>query len=235
MSGHARTIGPLKWTFQEAVDDPMNAALKGVWQGQAEIGLGTLNAIYDNTATTGLQAVLASPAKRTVLVAVGMEAAPVAFVPAFCGQFNQADYPVMMGESPVTATIAFSDTNVTASNTSYASPWGVLLHPLGAETGASTATGDDGGAQTTTGGFMCYHVTAGNGTATLKVQDASTNADGSFADLLTSGSIDCSSVKHGIVTLATTATVKRYTRFQIALGTATSVTFVLAFCRNYYN
>ena len=76
-----------------------------------------------------------------------------------------------------------------------------------------------------------YQVFSGDGTASIKVQDASTNSDVSFADLLSSGSVNFSTPKSGIVALAKTATVKRYVRWQIALGTATTVTFALAFVR----
>lgn len=234
LSGYARTIGPLAWTFEEAVDDPMNASIKGAWPGMGTVGVGTLNAMFDNTATSGIHAVLGGAGvKRTVLVALGMEAAPASLTsPCFGGQFLQTDYIATPADSPVALTINFANTAQTASNMTYCSPWGILLHALAAETGASTATGHDGGASTAKGGFMVYQVTAGNGTATLKVQDAATNTNPSFADLLTTGSISCAAGTSGIVALSNTATVRQYTRFQIALGTATSVTFALGFFRN---
>jgi hypothetical protein len=46
--------------------------------------------------------------------------------------------------------------------------------------------------------------------------------------------IDCATPKFGIIELAKTATVGRYLRWQIALGTASSVTFALAFMRAYH-
>ena len=234
LSGYARTVGPLTWTFEEAVDDAMNASVKGAWPGMGTVGAGTLNALFDNTATSGIHAVLGSGGvKRTVLVACGMEAAPASLTsPCFGGQFLQTDYIAAPSDSPVALTINFANTAQTASNMTYCSPWGILLHALGAETGASTATGHDGGAATAKGGFMVYQVTAGNGTATIKVQDAATNSNGSFSDLLSSGSISCAAGVSGIVPLANTATVRQYTRFQIALGTATTVTFALGFFRN---
>ncbi len=77
-------------------------------------------------------------------------------------------------------------------------------------------------------------VLAGNGTATIKTQHAALNLDGSFADLggCTTGVVDCSSPFAGIYnTTAVTTTVNQYLRWQIVLGTATSVTFALAFVR----
>lgn len=246
LSGHSRSFGPLKWAYDEAVDDPINASLKGVWNGTANVGMGALNGIFDNTATTGLHALLGSAGvKRTVLIAMGMEAAPVAYVPAFCGQFVQADYPVMAGESPVTATIGFDNFAGNATSLLYAIPWGLLMHPLGAETAVNSSTGHDyGAASTAFGGYMCYQVTtsagAGDITATLKIQDSDTNVNGDFDDLLSTGVINTGSggaavPTSGIVALAPTATVRQYTRWQIVLGTATSVTFALAFVRNYHN
>ena len=48
---------------------------------------------------------------------------------------------------------------------------------------------------------------------------------------LTSGSINCAVTQHGLVAIATTATLRRYVRWQVALGSATSVTFFLAVVR----
>jgi len=112
-------------------------------------------------------------------------------------------------------------------------PFGVLLRPKTATVAVNTAVGvDDELAATAAGGFMCYQVTAGNGTATLKVQDAAVNTDGSFADItgVTSGSINCAVVQHGIIA-STTLTVRRYLRWQIVFGAATTVTLALAFTR----
>jgi hypothetical protein len=233
LSGYSRSFGPLACTFDEGVDDAVTLTVKQTLIGNATVGMGTLNGIFDNTATSGIHAVLSSAGvSRTVLIAGGIQAAPAIGDPAFCGQFNQTDYMIGGGDNPITATITFANTASGAANLYYAQPWGVLVHHLVAVTAANTATGIDQAAQTTKGGYMVYHVTAANGTATIKVQEASTNSDGSFADLLSSGSIDFTGGgKSGIVALAPSATVKRYIRWQIALGTASSVTFAAAFIR----
>jgi hypothetical protein len=77
-------------------------------------------------------------------------------------------------------------------------------------------------------------VFAGNGTATIKIQDATT-AGGAYADItnLTTGVIDCSNPTAGQIAIAKSATIRQYLRWQIVLGTATSVTFALAFIRGY--
>jgi hypothetical protein len=232
LSGYSRSFGPLVCTFEEGVDDAVTLTVKGMLAGNANIGLGTLNGLFDNT-TAGLHEVAKSAGvKRNIMLACGIQAAPADNDPVFSGAFQQNGYSAEPDNQMVYVTIPFSGSGGASGNNEYAKPWGVLLHSKAARTAANTATGLDQTAQSTKGGWMMYHAFAGNGTAAIKVQDASTNLDGSFSDLLTSGVIDCSTPKHGIVTLAKTATVKRYVRWQIALGTATTVTFVISFHRN---
>jgi len=234
MSGHTRSFGPLACTFDEGTDDAISFAVKAHLPGSAMVSCGTLNAIFDNTATTGSHTVLAasSAVTRNVMFACGIQNAPADNDPVFAGQFDQLGYYAGPQDNPVTATIPFANTSGLADNLAYAKPWGVLLHAKAAETAVNTDTGLDQLAQTTQGGWMMYQVFAGNGTATLKVQDADTNLDGSFGDLLSSGVVDCSSATSGVAALAKTATVEQYVRWQITLGTATTVTFAISFHRN---
>jgi len=236
MSGHSRSFGPLACTFDEGVDDAISLSVKARMTASAMVSFGNLNGIFDNTATSGIHTVMASSSAvtRDVLAACGFASAtaPANNDPCFAGQFDQLGYYGNPADNPVTATIPFANTSGLADNLAYAKPWGVLLHANAAATAANSATGLDQTAQTTKGGWMMYHVLAGDGTAAIKVQDASTNSDGSFGDLLSSGTIDCSSPTSGVVALAKTATVDRYVRWQVALGTATTVTFVLGFFRN---
>jgi hypothetical protein len=231
-SGGLRAIGPLQNTYDETDLTTILDAVKGYLPAHSTLGIGTLNGVLDNTATTGLH-ILASGAagtKRTVMVAIGIQAAPAQGDPVYLGEFEQQGY---YQEGPYVS-IPFALPSETSTTLLYSKPWGWLLHANGAETAVNTAVGiDDIGASTAFGGYLCYQVTAGNGTATIKVQDAATNANGSFSDLsgATSGSIDCSTPKYGIVALGRTATVRRYLRWQIVLGTATTVTFCLGFVR----
>ena len=244
LSGHTRSFGPLATTFEEAIDDPINASLKGTWAGQGTVSFGTLNAIFDNTATTGIHARLAGAGvQRTIIAALGFEAVPADNGIAWCGQQIQKDYIATPSDSPVILTIPFSPSGA-GSNQLYANPWGTLLHANAAETAVNSTEYHDGLAASSFGGYMCYQVTtsagAGSITATIKVQDSVDTTDGNFGDLLTSGVINTGSggvavPTSGIVALSNTATVKRYTRWQIVLGTATSVTFLLCFVRNFHN
>ena len=234
-SGMTRSVGPLVWTFDEGDQTCLPDGVKSVLLGQATTGIGTLNGVFDNTATTGLH-ILASGAgvMRTVMIPIGIRAAPAQGDAVFVGEFEQKEYMGVTGNIATYASVGFSPSSARASTFLYDKPWGWLLHAKGAETAANTATGiDDNGGSSAFGGYMTYQVFAGNGTATIKVQDAATNLNASFADLsgATSGSIDCSSPKYGRVALSRTATVRQYLRWQIVLGTATTVTFALAFVR----
>lgn len=236
VSGYSREIGPLQYEQVEVdVTALMSDTVKGYLPGHTINNLGTLNGVFDNTATTGGHTVLRSLAgsKATVLVAQGVQAAPAQGDPVFGGQYTVGSYQAVDAGGAVFTTTTFQGWAADATFNPSARPWGTLLHASGAETAAQTAAGvDDNAAASAAGGYMVYHVLAGDGTATITVQDASTNSDANFATLAgcTTGSIDCSAVQHGIVQ-STTLTVKRYLRWQIALGTATTVTFVLAFFR----
>lgn len=242
LSGYSRSFGPLATTFDEGVDDALSLTVKGTMLGNGHVSMGALNGIFDNTATSGIHVLMnGAGVTRTVMIAQGIQAAPAENDPVFAGQFNQLGYYAGPSDNPITATIPFGGTASAAGNMPYAQPWGILLHANSAVTGVNSANGYGGGGQTTKGGWMCYQVTAAAGTgditATIKVQDAAT-AGGAYSDLLSSGVINCGSggvyaPVYGIIDLAPTATVASFTRWQIVLGTATSVTFLLSFHRNY--
>lgn len=234
VSGYSREIGPLLWEFEPAEVVTFADAVKGALPNHCIVNPGTLNGVMDATATVGLHVIASTVARRIITVAIGDRAAPAAGVPVYCGEFNQMAYQAA-GDGIVTVTAPFSFA-VDGTTLVYPKPWGVLLHALGAETGASTATGFDNesGGATTFGGFFVYHVTAGDGTATLSVDDSADNAAFSALGGATSGSIDFSTRTSGLVALSRQATVRRYLRFQIALGTATTVTFVSSFVRMFW-
>jgi hypothetical protein len=149
------------------------------------------------------------------------------------GEFEQLGYASEFAGG-VYVNAQFGNSSARASTTAYSSPWGVLLRPKTATTAVNAAVGiDDYGAATAFGGYMTYQVFAGDGTATIKVQDAAVNNDGGFADLsgCTSGSIACTGPLFGRIAIGRTAAVRRYLRWQIALGTANTVTFALGFHR----
>lgn len=232
LSGVTRTFGPLTVTMEEADGTALGDAIKGALPNQPMINVGTINCVFDNTAGAS-HPVLDSQASRTVMLPLGMRAAPVAGDDVFCGSFSQKEFLLAPSDSGsvVTLSASFTGWAADAATVLYGLPWGSLVHAKAAETAVNSASGiDDRGAQTTKGGYLCYQFFSSNGTATLKVQDSADNS--SFADLVSAGSLDASSApKHGLVVLANTATVRRYLRWQIVFGTATTATFALAFVR----
>ena len=234
LSGYSRSIGALAWTFDAEPDAAFTDEAKNIVMGKCDIQAGTLNAFLDND-TSGLFTLANSGyGTQNLMVAIGANASPAAGDPVFAWMFEQTAYSVEQGAGFVSVSVPFGGASY-ASTLTYKKPWGRLLHAKGAETAVNTATGIDDSASSSYGGILVYHLFSSDGTVTLKVQDASTNSDGSFSDLsgATSGSINASvTPASGMVAISTTATVRRYLRWQISLGTATTATFALAFIRN---
>jgi hypothetical protein len=237
ISGYANDVGALDWMFSFT---PMMAFSDGVMNGingKAEIKAGTINAFLDND-TAGLFAnSYTGQGTQNLMVALGTNAEPVAGQPVFAWKFEQINYKSSGGDGFVPVTVDVNNASY-AGILNYSKPWGVLLHPNGAETAANTATGiDDLGASSALGGIFIYHLLSSDGTVTLTAEDASTNSDGDFGAITgaTSGGIDATSAPlSGMIALGVTATVKRYLRPQIAFGTASTATYVSAFIRGSY-
>lgn len=235
VSGYTRSVGSLDWMFGAEPDSAVTDEVKNILIGQGDIQAGGYSAFLDND-TAGLFALAnAGQGTRNYMVALGANAAPVAGNPVFAWTFEQTSYNAEGGAGFVAVTVPFGGASY-ASTLTYKKPWGVLIHANGAETAANTAVGiDDLGASSALGGIFVYHLHSSDGTVTLSVEDAATNLNASFAALsgATSGSIDASvAPRSGFVALGTTATVRRYLRWQIALGTASTCTFTAAFIRN---
>lgn len=235
LSAYVKQFGPLAQEFDVSGEAALTDEVMNVLPGVASVTPTGANGFFDSTATSGLHAVAnGAGQKRVLLCPIGIQAAPAQGDPAFMGEFEQLAYSAEPGDAFVTVNVPFGGADAVGAP-GYVKPWGTLLHAKGAETAANTAVGvDDNGAATAFGGFLVYQLFSSNGTVTLKVQDAASNLNASFADLsgATSGSIDASSAPvAGLVALGTTATVRRYLRWQISLGTATTATFALGFVR----
>jgi len=237
LSGNARSCGPIGVEYDEADLTAWTDTAHGFLRSHSQTNIGTFNAVFDNTATTGIHIVLpAAGGERNVIVAQGIRAVPAAGDPAFGGTFIQSAYAPQDDGGGVVVSVPFAGWSASASSLIYSIGWGTLLHASGAETGANSAnSGIDNptAGATTSGGYLCYQVLAGDGTATLSVDDSANNSTWLALSGATSGSINCTAVTSGLVALTATATVRRYLRWQVALGTATTVTFVLMFARNY--
>ncbi len=236
ISGHTRSVGELGTTVEPATDAAWADSVHSTILGQPEVVAGPINAIFSNTATTGIHAVAkTSGGVRNLMIPLGIQAAPADNDEVFGTASDQLAYKVSGGDGMVAATIEMGGWSGIAGFTTYDNPWGKLVHAKAAETAVNTGTSTvDYTAQTAKGGWMMYHLFTSDGTdMTIKIQDASTDSNPSFGDLMTSGSLDASSTpKSGIVALSKTATVERYIRWQIIFaGGATTATFALAFMR----
>lgn len=238
ISGYSRSVGSLDWTFDAEPDAAFTDEVKNILIGKCTIAAGPYSAFLDNDAAglfrlAGLGS--ADHGTMNYMVALGANAAPVAGDNVFAWKFEQTAFMVEPGAGFVAVSIPFGGASY-ASTLTYKKPWGKLLHAKGAETAVNSSTGiDDNGASSALGGIFVYHLHSSDGTVTLKTQDATTNADGSFADLsgATSGSIDATTTPaSGMIAIGTTATVRRYLRWQLEFGTASTATFTAAFIRN---
>lgn len=235
ISGYSRAIGPLEVTFEEADLTTMADPVKGYLRNHAQVNVGTLDAVFDNTATSGLHAVLSSPASRNVLVAKGIRGVPADGDPCFAGYFMQGAYQIAEDGMAVTANIPFTGWAADASTLQYAGPWGTLLHANASATADNSAgAGFDNpiAGATAKGGYFVYQILGGDaGTVTLSVDDSADNSSFTALSGATSGSVAASAGVSGIVAIGNGATVRRYLRWQLAFGTAATVTFVSAFMR----
>jgi len=248
ISGYGRSIGPLSVEYDEADLTTWTDTTRGYLRNIAQANLGTFNGVFDNTATTGLHALLgAAGIIRTVIVAIGIRAEPTQGDPAFCGQFLQGAYQVQEDGGAVTVNIPWNGYSAEATTKLYPMSWGQLLHGNVTATGANTAVGFDNptGAATTNGGYFIYQLlstTSGAGTVTVSVQDSATNLnDGAFANLatpLSSGAIAYNALPaYGVVAMppapsGAATTIRQYVRWQLAFaGGMDQCTFVSALVR----
>ncbi len=236
LSGYEKSIGEMSQVFEVSPETAFTDEAKNVILGQPTIGMPSYNGFLDNDTAGAFTLSKASNGTRSLLIAIGANAAPVAGNPIFAWKMEQTGYAVEPGAGFVAANITFGNSSYAAPLT-YSTPWGVLFHPSGAETAVNTAIGiDDYGSSTAKGGIFVYQLLSSNGTVTLKAQDAATNTNPNFSDLsgATSGSITAAvTPAYGMVALSTTATVRRYLRWQLVFGTATTATFVCGLIRNY--
>jgi hypothetical protein len=241
ISGKTRQVGPLAQEYDAPPSYAYADGAVGALADQPMIGIGQLVGIFD-AGDGGLHQLLQSPAtSRIVTVAIGGLAEPAAGVPVFSGEFEQIGYAPAVESGIIPAQIDFANYSSRAGVLDYDRPWGNLLHANAAATAANSGTADhDYGAATAFGGFGVLHILDGNGTATFTIEHADTNDDGTFdstgaivtfattdADV-DGGSDPAAEIK---ATATVTTTVQRYLRWQVALGTATTVTFVMAFHR----
>lgn len=234
-SGDTRTIGPLSIEHGFDAQAGLSEEVKGGLCGHGTVTIGTLNGSFNSADGALHTAAAGAGSRRTVLIPIGIRAAPAAGDPAFCGTFEQGSY---MATPPVDGDVTASIEWVTSSAVAalaYAKAWGRLLHAKGSETAANSATGGvDNGASSAAGGYFVYQLfsVTGTGTVTLSVDDSSDDSSYSALSGATSGAIAHGSAPTaGIIQLGTTASVARYLRFQVAFSGITAAVFASAFVR----
>lgn len=234
ISGYASEIDSLDYSYATSPMAALSDTVKNSIAGVPSISAGNINAFLDND-TAGLFNLTRAVGFMNLMVAFGTSAEPTAGDPMFAWGFEQTAYKTGSGDGFVPVTIPASNASYSSILT-YENPWGILLGPKATWTAASTAIGiDDNLAASSNGGMFIYHMISSNGTATLTVEDAATNTNVNFAALTgaTSGSITAAvTPKSGIIALSRTATVRRYLRPQVTLGTATTLVAVFGFIRN---
>lgn len=235
LGGYVNNVGDLMYSHDPKDTVVLIDEVVGALPGQPMVSISSLDGVLDNTADGMHDAFNENDgAIRDVMLAFGIRAVPASGDPTFCAQVLQNNYQGNVSDGILTASMNFGGWDRRADSLAYGRPWGNLLHAESAETAANSANASDHdyGAQTTAGGYMMYQVLSSDGTVAIKVEDADTETDISYSEILTSGDVDASTApKSGIVALGVTATVERYTRWQIALNTATTVTFALCFVR----
>jgi hypothetical protein len=237
LSGQARSIGTIGYKFDAPPAAALSDAVMNVVVGQMDLQVDPLNAFLAPATSPAIDIheLLSSGAGlHTYTIAIGANAIPAQgdFIfswPMEQGQYTAEGVGVNVGwAGPTSAN--------TLVSSGYSCPFGRLLHAKAAETAVNSAVGIDdyGASPPSLGGLFTYHLFSSNGTVTLTAQEADTNSDGSFANITgaTSGLITAAvTPKHGMVAIATTYAVKRYLRWQLAFGGATTATFLIGFHR----
>lgn len=236
MSGYTIDCGERGAEYDEGTAFCLSDAVKGSIVGRPKVTFGPVNGVFDNTATTGIHVLAnaAAGAKRYLMHMRGGRAVPAIGDDAFCAVMFQQAYMMTEGDNTSTVSMTFTGPDASAGM-NYGSHWGAVLHAFGSETGANAAnTNHDNGAATTKGGWLMYQIYSitGAGTATISIDDSANGTSWLALSGATSGAISNSAAPvAGIVQLGTTATVRQYLRWQLALSSSTACTFSLAFMR----
>ena len=235
VSGHVRDLGEFGIEFDAALDMALSQSVMNATLGRATVTAGPTSAML-SPGTAGPFELLVTGAQTLYYMrAWGIGAEPTIGDPMAAWVFEQPGIKHDPGGAFQTYTIPELKASY-LQPAGYDVPFGLLTHGKVARTAANTAIGTiDNSAASALGGVFWWHLISSNGTCTLSLDDSATNANNAaFAALsgATSGSIDASvSPKYGYAALGATAAVRRYLRWQLALGTATTATFVTGFSR----
>ena len=232
---YTNDVGQSGVDFTEAVDGSFCQTVKGSLLERGTVMAGPINVmIYADTADQNPHNVLTALQGLPVVLseAIGIREYPTTGTPAFVYSGTLKSYQAAPSSGMVYGTATLTGAAST-QGMNYMQPWGVVLHGLAAASAANTSTADivDNGAATAAGGYLFYALTSlDGGTATISVDDSADNA--TYAALTGAATSALAAPGCGIIQLGTTAAVKRYLRWQVALaGGATTCTFYLVFVR----
>lgn len=234
-SGSVPALGTWGVSFDTSPEAALSMEIKSVFKGFGNFTAGPVNTFLAPGVAGDMHALFSVGDYFNLLAVFGTPGGPNVGDPICAMTMEQGEYKAEPGDGFFGANVAFPAASQRGS-LAYAACWGVLLHPDRSETAANTAIATiDNGAATTHGGLFVYHLLSSDGTVTLSADDSATNANNAaFAALsgATSGSIDASvTPKSGIIALGTTATIRRYPRFQVAFGTATTARWICGLIR----
>ena len=238
LSGYGRSIGPLLWEFDTAdLTAPMSDAVKGVLPNHCNISPGVFNGVMQSTTDSGVEVsrIQTAGVTRDIMIPIGIRAAPAAGDPVYVCKASHGGLHVVEDAGAMAINATFGGWDV-SDLPSYTSPWGVLVHALGAETAANTGDGVNNGWTTTTGGMFAYQVTSVTReeatNMVIKLQSCA-SADGDFADVTgATVTIETTDVTAGIIQVASSVTVYQYVRWQAVVTGVISVTFAMAWIPN---
>jgi hypothetical protein len=235
ISGTARNIGTVGIEMEDTPAAAYSDAVMNTILGKGSVKCGPLNAFLSPSAAIGLHELMsAGNIVQNIMIAFGTIAEPTVGMPVFAWTMQQASY-TSGGEGIVGVNVNFPNASYSTIK-GYENPFGLLVHAKGDEIGANIAIGTiDNTAPSALGGIFAWQVFSSDGTCTVSIDDSATNLNNAaFAALsgATSGEVDATTTPaSGMVALAKTATVRRYLRWQLALNSATTVNFSLAFIR----
>jgi hypothetical protein len=231
VSGYTRHTGTQGWMHAVTPAAALSDLVDNAQQGRAQISIGPLDAILDNT-LLGLHTTLKDPATRCISVLYGVGAEPIANDLMFSASMVCNVYTV--ASSPDFMSVSMPIAGPTATYVNYEKPWGNVILPKSTKTAVnSTKPGVDNGASSLLGGVFVYHLFSSNGTVTLSLEDCAT-ANGTYVAVTgaTSGVIDASTTPvGGRAELATNLTIKQYVRWQLAFTSANTATFMVGLIR----
>jgi len=247
MSGYVRDAGTLGFTADAVADATVTDAIKNALVGQYSVQAGPINSVLDNDGTTypaGMWSTFGTAGTPHYLaVPIGKSAEPAAGDPLFAWRLNESSFTVTEGQGFVSVSLAL-DTPYPGLS-SFPDPYGFLAHAKAAETGANSANNTTfmgASADTTRGGIFVWQLFtasggAGAGTVTISLDDSANGSawaalSGATSGALVTGNTTALTVpQSGMVQLSTTATVRQYLRWQLALSVQTTATFICGFLR----